>query len=276
MEDVCRVDVLQTAQDLVDEGLEVGVGEGLAGADDGGQIALHELCVVLALFGARIAGGIRTFVEVALVEVVWAGDVHIVQTCDLQSCCQYRRRGGECVEAYVAVASEVLQQLDLAQGALGEDLFAEDIGDLLDGDALAGLVVGRGAVDGSISMCILIQYVRAACRCPSLPDNAVGALAQLLCHIVPLVDDELLVEDLEDLAVREVRHGGRRGSSCSCSCCCCSGAGGVVGMLARGGSRAGVPGDCAAGGRAGRDLQALQALQAPAGGGWGDIWAGQL
>ena len=54
----------------------------------------------------------------------------------------------------------MLQQLDLAQGALGEDLFAEDIGDLLDGDALARLVVGRGAVDGSISM----WY--AARRCP--------------------------------------------------------------------------------------------------------------
>ena len=48
--------------------------------------------------------------------------------------------------SYVAVPSEVLQQLDLAQGALGENLFAEDIGDLLDGYTLARLVVGGGAV----------------------------------------------------------------------------------------------------------------------------------
>ena len=33
-----------------------------------------------------------------------------------------------------------------------------------------------------------------------IPDNAVGTLAQLLGHRVPLVDDEVLVEDLEDLA----------------------------------------------------------------------------
>lgn len=94
---------------------------------------------------------------------------------------------------YVAVSPKVLQQLDLAQGALGEDFLAEHIGDLLDGDALARLVVGRGA------------------------DNAVGALAQLLGHVVPLVDDKLLVEDLEDLAVREIRHGGGRGSCGGCS-----------------------------------------------------------
>jgi hypothetical protein len=94
---------------------------------------------------------------------------------------------------YIAVSPEVLQQLDLTQGALGEDLLAEHIGDLLNGNALARLVVGRGA------------------------HNAVGALAQLLGHIVPLVNDKFLVEDLEDLAVREVRHGGGRGSSCWCS-----------------------------------------------------------
>jgi len=40
---VRTVDVLQTAQDLVDERLEVGVGEGLARADDGCEVAFHEL-----------------------------------------------------------------------------------------------------------------------------------------------------------------------------------------------------------------------------------------
>jgi hypothetical protein len=43
------------------------------------------------------------------------------------------------------VTPEVLEELDLAQGALGQDLFAEDIGDLLDGDALVGLVIDGGA-----------------------------------------------------------------------------------------------------------------------------------
>ena len=42
--------------------------------------------------------------------------------------------------------SKVLQQLDLAQRTLGENLLAEDIGDLFDGDALLGGVVLRGAV----------------------------------------------------------------------------------------------------------------------------------
>jgi hypothetical protein len=54
--------------------------------------------------------------------------------------------------SYIAMPPEVLQQLDLAQGSLGQDLFAEDIGDLLDGDTLARLVVGGGAVDDTISM----------------------------------------------------------------------------------------------------------------------------
>jgi hypothetical protein len=43
MKHIGRVDVLQSAQDLVDEGLEVGIGEGLSGSDNGCEIALHEL-----------------------------------------------------------------------------------------------------------------------------------------------------------------------------------------------------------------------------------------
>ncbi len=52
--------------------------------------------------------------------------------------------GGGHTHPHVAVASEVLEELDLAQGALGQDLLAEDIGDLLDGDAFAGLVIHGG------------------------------------------------------------------------------------------------------------------------------------
>jgi len=39
----------------------------------------------------------------------------------------------------------MLQQLNLSQRALGQDLFAEDVGDLLDGDAFARCVVRRSA-----------------------------------------------------------------------------------------------------------------------------------
>ena len=44
VENVGGVDVFQTAEDLVDEGLEVCVGEGLTGSDDCCEIAFHEFC----------------------------------------------------------------------------------------------------------------------------------------------------------------------------------------------------------------------------------------
>lgn len=48
------------------------------------------------------------------------------------------------------MTAEVLKQLDLAQSALGENLLAEDIGDLLDGHAFVGLGVDGGA-SGQVS-----------------------------------------------------------------------------------------------------------------------------
>jgi hypothetical protein len=42
MQDVGRVDILQTAKDLIDKGLEVRIGQGLARSDDSGKIAFHE------------------------------------------------------------------------------------------------------------------------------------------------------------------------------------------------------------------------------------------
>lgn len=40
-----------------------------------------------------------------------------------------------------------------------------------------------------------------------IPDNAVCALAQLFCHRISLIDNEVLVEDLEDLTpLKTVRH----------------------------------------------------------------------
>lgn len=57
----------------------------------------------------------------------------------------------------VAVASEVLQQLDLAEGALGQDLLAEDVCDFLDGDLLFRIVASlccAGVVSVSQAPCI--------------------------------------------------------------------------------------------------------------------------
>ena len=44
------------------------------------------------------------------------------------------------------MSPEMLEELDFAQGALGEDLFTKDICDLLDCDALVRLVVDRRAI----------------------------------------------------------------------------------------------------------------------------------
>lgn len=44
VQDVRGVDVLQAAQDLVDEGLKMGIRQGLTGAYNGGQVAFHEFC----------------------------------------------------------------------------------------------------------------------------------------------------------------------------------------------------------------------------------------
>lgn len=44
------------------------------------------------------------------------------------------------------MSSEMLQELDFAQSALGQDLLAEDIGNLLDRDALIRLIVHCCAV----------------------------------------------------------------------------------------------------------------------------------
>jgi hypothetical protein len=119
--------------------------------------ALSALCYVAGLES-------RTLVEVAFVEVVGTGYVHVVETGNLytgSAACSSMwadrlSRGvvlRSCALRMVSMwhsrrmqwrrTSEVLQQLDLAQGALGQDLLAEDIGDLFDGHAFARLVVGR-------------------------------------------------------------------------------------------------------------------------------------
>lgn len=53
------------------------------------------------------------------------------------------RRSRRAYDTYIAMSSEVLQELYLTQGALGQDLLAKDIGNLLDRDTLVCLVVHR-------------------------------------------------------------------------------------------------------------------------------------
>lgn len=48
VQDIRRVDVLETAQNLVDKRLEVGVGKRLARTNDCGEIALHQLYIETA------------------------------------------------------------------------------------------------------------------------------------------------------------------------------------------------------------------------------------
>jgi hypothetical protein len=120
----------------------------------------------------RPVSGLRqlTFVKVRLVEGIGTGNVHVVQTGDLRHFVSqevhtwafepcsipYRdmqnggigcaMRQGEWRGAYVAMATEVLKQLDLAQSALCENLFAEYICDLLDGNTLVGSIVDSSAL----------------------------------------------------------------------------------------------------------------------------------
>ena len=44
VQDVGRMDILQPAKNLVDEGLEMGIGQRLSGANNRGQITFHQFC----------------------------------------------------------------------------------------------------------------------------------------------------------------------------------------------------------------------------------------
>ena len=98
------------------------------------------------------------------------------------------------------MASEVLEELDLSQGTLRENLLAENIGDFLDGHAIACLAIGGRAVQ--------VLGSEHALEPMYIPDNTVCTLSELFRHSVSVVDDEVLVKDLEDLAACEITHGG--------------------------------------------------------------------
>lgn len=107
------------------------------------------------------------------------------------------------------MASEVLKELDLTQSALGQDLLAEDIGNLLDRDAFVALVVDSSAVrlhEQSLANGLPMHMSPAAWDTIHSPHDTVGSLAQLFGHGVALVHDEVLVEDLEDLSTLQIRH----------------------------------------------------------------------
>ena len=111
--------------------------------------------------------------------------------------------------AYIAMASEVLEELDLTQSALGQDLLAEYIGHLLDRDALVALVVDSGAIrshEESLVGGLPMHMSPAARGTTHSPHDSVGSLAQLFGHGVALIHDEVLVEDLEDLSTLQIRH----------------------------------------------------------------------
>ena len=90
------------------------------------------------------------------------------------------------------MSSEVLQQLDFAQGSLSEDFLAEDICHFLDCDSFSSLCV-RGCA-GALSVLL------ATPEMASVPDDTVCSLTKLFRDGVPLVNNEVLVEHLEDLA----------------------------------------------------------------------------
>lgn len=54
--------------------------------------------------------------------------------------------------AYVAMTSEMFEQLNLAQGTLGQNLFAKDVGNLFHSNALVGRIMNGGATNISIGL----------------------------------------------------------------------------------------------------------------------------
>lgn len=91
-------------------------------------------------------GSRLTFVKICLIEVIRSGDIHVKQTRDLVLSAS---AWSNVQSSYIAMAPEVLKQLDLSQGALCENLLAEHIGHLLDGDTFSVLGVGGRAVSTS-------------------------------------------------------------------------------------------------------------------------------
>lgn len=225
MQHVGAVDVFQAAENLVDEGLEVGVGEGLAGTDDGCKIAFHELWRGL-LAGNNGMGrrDLRTFVKIAFIEVVGSRNIHVIQACNLP-CCQYRCPelgfASQHMRGYIAVSYSTSAFISYATPLSGStDSPLKCCSNLISLSALlarifllktlvtfliatpspvelfvAALPDHVSALRTATSQCLLLGYSGV----PDIPHDTISALSKLLCNIVPLVDDKFLVECLEDL-----------------------------------------------------------------------------
>lgn len=149
MQDVGGVNVLEAAENLVDERLEVGIGQWLARANDGCQVALHEFCPDISTCTLPQLAPVTSSPSYRYVSLKFSGlgmsmsYRHVIYTArSALSALQERL----ITWTYIAMASEVLQQLDLSQGPFGQNLLAEHIGDLLDSDTLARLSVGGRTV----------------------------------------------------------------------------------------------------------------------------------
>ena len=81
------------------------------------------------------------------------------------------------------MSPEVLEKLDFAQGALGENLLAKDIGNLLNGDALVRLVIHSGTMN------IKVNQNRLAKQFPSCAVRGSGRCG------VRLLDHKLCAHD---------------------------------------------------------------------------------
>ena len=54
MQDVCRMNIFQTTQDLIDERLKMCISKWLARSNDGSKITLHELYGVLVCYTREV------------------------------------------------------------------------------------------------------------------------------------------------------------------------------------------------------------------------------
>ena len=99
----------------------------------------------------------------------------------------------------------MLQEFNFTEGTFGQDLLAEDIGDLLDCNSVACSIICSSAVDRSVSGGTWTEE-----KCNSgvrhSPDDAVCALTKLFRYGVPVINDEILIEDLEVLAALKLCH----------------------------------------------------------------------
>jgi len=50
------------------------------------------------------------------------------------------------------------------------------------------------------------KWIRGSSKLGGIPNDAISTLSKLLCDCVSLINDEVLIEDLEDLATSHIRH----------------------------------------------------------------------